>query len=107
MLAAFKHLHRFQRRADFLTWATRIVTNAALQHIRKARTKRTVAWDPVDEEYDPSFSKPLGDPQPNPEQQLQSREHREMLENALNKLPIECFRAIQRCRSSKASLCAA
>ncbi|HET9374818.1 MAG TPA: sigma-70 family RNA polymerase sigma factor, partial [Chthoniobacterales bacterium] len=35
MLAAFKHLNRFQRRADFLTWATRIVTNAALQHIRR------------------------------------------------------------------------
>ena len=43
MLAAFSHLQRFQGRADFLTWATRIVINAALQHIRKTRTKPTRA----------------------------------------------------------------
>jgi RNA polymerase sigma factor (sigma-70 family) len=50
MLAAFTHLHRFQRRADFLTWATRIVINAALQHIRKTATRSTVAWDQIDNE---------------------------------------------------------
>lgn len=52
MLAAFTRLHQFQGRADFLTWATRIVINAALQHIRKTRTKPTVAWDQVENEFD-------------------------------------------------------
>jgi RNA polymerase sigma-70 factor, ECF subfamily len=99
MLAAFKHLHRFQRRADFLTWATRIVTNTALQHIRKARTKPTVAWDHVGSDLDATwFSNYLRDPQPTPEEQLQRLEHWELLEDALLKLPIESRRAIQLCK---------
>lgn len=66
MLAAFTRLHQFQGRADFLTWATRIVINAALQHIRKARTKPTVSLDQVDNEFDglsfnKSFKRPTAD----------------------------------------------
>lgn len=58
MLAAYTHLERFQGRADFPTRATRIVTNAALQHIRKTRTKRTVSWDQTDDEFEgASFNK--------------------------------------------------
>jgi RNA polymerase sigma-70 factor, ECF subfamily len=68
MLAAFTHLHRFQGRGDFLTWATRIVINAALQHIRALRTKPTVPLDQVDIEFEgASFSECLRDPQPTPE----------------------------------------
>jgi RNA polymerase sigma-70 factor (ECF subfamily) len=105
MLAAFTHLHRFQRRADFLTWATRIVINAALQHIRKTRTKPTVAWDQVDHEFDGvSFSEYVRDPQPTPEEYLQRLEHSEMLEDALDKLPVESRRAIQLCKFKGYSL---
>ena len=63
MLAAFTHLHRFQRRADFLTWTTRIVINAALQDIRKTRTRPTVPWDQIDSEG-ASFSEYVRDPSP-------------------------------------------
>lgn len=105
MLAALTHLHRFQRRADFLTWATRIVINAALQHIRKARAKPTVAWDQVDGEFEgTSFSEYVRDPQPTPEEQLQGLEHREMLEDALHKLPVEHRTAIQLCKLTDHSL---
>jgi RNA polymerase sigma-70 factor (ECF subfamily) len=105
MVAAFTHLHRFQRRADFLTWATRIVINAALQHIRKTRTKPTVAWDQVDAGFEgPLFSEYMRDPQPNPEERLQELEQREMLEDALQKLPVEMRRAIELCKSSDYSL---
>jgi RNA polymerase sigma-70 factor (ECF subfamily) len=105
MLAAFRRLHQFQRRAEFLTWATRIVINAALMHIRKTRTKPTVSWDHVDGEFGgASFSEYLKDPQPTPEEQLQGLEHREMLEDALNKLPIEMRRAIELCKSADHSL---
>jgi len=45
MLTAFTHLHKFQGRADFLTWATRIVINAALMQIRKTRSKPAISWD--------------------------------------------------------------
>src|SRR5271156_4783245 len=40
MVAAFTHLHQFEGRADFLTWATRIVINASLQHIREEIARR-------------------------------------------------------------------
>ena len=105
MLAAFRHLHRFQRRADFLTWATRIVINAALQQIRKTRTKPTVAWDQVDKESNgASFSEYIRDWQPTPEEHLQRLEHREMLEEALHKLPVDMRRAIQLCKFAGYSL---
>lgn len=105
MLAAFAHLRRFQRGADFLTWATRIVINAALQHVRKTRTKPTVPWDQVDTEFEgPSFTEYLRDPQPTPEELLARLEQQEMLENALHKLPVEMRRAIQLCKSTDYSL---
>jgi RNA polymerase sigma-70 factor (ECF subfamily) len=96
MLAAFTRLHQFQGRADFLTWATRIVINAALQQIRKTRTKPSVAWEQADNEFDGlSFSEYLRDPQPTPEEQLQTLEQWELLEDALQKLPVEMRRAMQ------------
>ncbi|HXX13292.1 MAG TPA: sigma-70 family RNA polymerase sigma factor [Candidatus Eremiobacteraceae bacterium] len=105
MLAAFTRLHQFQGRADFLTWATRIVINAALQHIRRTRTKPTVAWDQVDRGCDGAlFSESLKDPQPSPEEHLQRVEHREMLQGALSNLPFESRRAIQLCKFADCSL---
>lgn len=79
MLAASTHLHRFEGRADFLTWASRIVINAALLHIRKSRLKPTVFWDQLDEEFErPLLGEWLGDPRPTPEQQLQRLELHEI-----------------------------
>jgi len=99
MIAAFKHLQRFQGRADFLTWATRILINAALQQIRRSRSKPTVSWEQVDGEREGTSGKEyLRDPQPNPEEQLRGRETREMLTDALSKLPIESRQAIQLCQ---------
>jgi RNA polymerase sigma-70 factor, ECF subfamily len=105
MLAAFTRLHQFQRRADFLTWATQIVINAALRHIRWTRTKPTVAWDQVDKEFDrASFSEYSRDPQPTPEEQFQRLEPWEMFEDALQKLPTESRRAIHFCKFADYSL---
>ena len=99
MLAAFTHLDRFQGRSDFLTWATRIVMNAALMHVRKTRTKRTVPLDQADNEFDGvSFTEYLRDSKPTPEEQLQGLEAREMLEGALHKLPTKIRCAILLCK---------
>ena len=105
MLAAFTHLQGFQRGADFLTWATRIVINAALQFIRKSRTKPTVPWDQVNIEFEgSSFAEYLRDPQPTSEELLGRLEQREMFEDALHKLPVEMRRAIQFFKSTDCSL---
>jgi RNA polymerase sigma-70 factor (ECF subfamily) len=105
MLAAFTRLGQFQGRADFLTWATRIVINAALMHIRKTRTKPTVSWDQVGSEFEgASFSEYFKDPQPTPEEQLHELEQREMLEDALQRLPVEMRGAIELCKSTDCSV---
>jgi RNA polymerase sigma-70 factor (ECF subfamily) len=99
MIAAFTHLKRFQGRADFLTWATRILINAALQQIRRARAKPTVSWEQVLGERDgTSCEEYLRDPQPTPEERLRGREQRQLLANALSKLPVESLQAIQLCQ---------
>jgi RNA polymerase sigma-70 factor, ECF subfamily len=99
MIAAFTHLRRFQGRADFLTWATRILINAALQQIRRSRSKPTVSWEQVAGEGEGvSCEEYLRDPQPTPEEQLREREQREMLASALSKLPEESLQAIQLCQ---------
>ena len=105
MLAAFRHFDRFEGRADFLTWATRIVINAALQHFRKARTKPTVSWDYVQNECETGLSSDYSkDRQPTPEEHLQALECCEMLEDALAKLPPESRQAIQLCKFGDRSL---
>lgn len=105
MLAAFTQLHRFQGRADFRTWATRIVINAALMHIRKARTKPTVSCDETDSELEGApLSEYLKDPQPTPEERLQRLEQWELLEDAVRELPIAMRRAIQLCASTDYSM---
>lgn len=105
MLAAFTHLNQFQGRADFLTWATQIVTNEALQHIRKTQTKPVVCLDQMGDEFEgASFGKYLKGPQSTPEEQLHGLEQRGLLADALHKLPVESRRAIELCKFAGYSL---
>lgn len=105
MLAAFTHLDRFQGRADFLTWASRIVINAALRDIRKTRAKPLVSLDRIDDEFERTpLREHLKDPQPTPEEQLQGVEYRQILKDALQKVPIKSRRAIQLCKFGDYSL---
>src|SRR5262249_5311185 len=98
MISAFTHLRRFQGRADFLTWATRILINAALQQIRQSRAKPTVSWEQIEAESERTSAKEyLKDPQPTPEQQFRDKETREILAESLRKLSIENFQAVQLC----------
>jgi len=111
MVAAFTHLKRFEGRADFLTWATRILINAALQQMRKVRAKPTVSWEEISggtgEVEKKSFAECMRDRLPDPEERLQKREQHEMLLEALAKLSPENFQAIQLCQFAENSLKAA
>jgi RNA polymerase sigma-70 factor (ECF subfamily) len=95
MLTAFTHLDEFQGRADFLTWATRIVIDAALMQIRKARSRSVVSW------FSTNF---IEDQKPTPEQMCQHVEHRRLLEEAIRQLPADHRRAIQLCKLTDCSL---
>lgn len=105
MLAAFTRLHQFQGRADFLSWATRIVINAALIHIRKTKSKPTISWDQVDSAFDgAAVNKYFEAPQPTPEEECQRLEEREMLQDALQKLPVTLREVVEFCGSKDYSL---
>src|SRR5260370_40682146 len=105
MLAAFTHLDKFQGRADFFTWATRIVINAALMQIRKARTKPVISWDQGNGEIEESFSSDfMEDQKPNPEQIYQQVEHRRLLEEPLRQLTANHRLAIQLCKLTDCSM---
>ena len=94
MLAAFTHLDEFQRRADFLTWATRIVINAALMQIRKARAKPVTCWGQVNGEIEESFSiKFMEDRKPTPEEIYQQAEQKRLFVEALQQLPADYCRS--------------
>ena len=105
MLAAFTHLDEFQGRADFLTWATRIVINAALMQIRKARSKPIISWDQVNGEFEESFSSEfMEDRKPTPEEIYQQAEQKRLFVEALQQLPADYCRAIQLYKLTDCSL---
>lgn len=98
MLAAFKHLHEFGRRAEFSTWLTRIVINAALMQIRKARCRPTISWDQQDTPVgEASLKETVRDQKPNPEQIYGQTEEEAVLHEALGRLPANYQRAIRLC----------
>src|SRR5579862_4730736 len=51
LLLAYRHLNQFQGRAKFSTWLHRIVINAALENIRRQKSKPTtsIEQDPIGE----------------------------------------------------------
>ncbi|HLV67811.1 MAG TPA: RNA polymerase sigma factor [Polyangiaceae bacterium] len=82
---AFEHLERFEKRARFSTWLTRIAIHEAISRVR--RQKRVTPLDATDEE--PSMPSPTS----TPEERSFDRELRELLEHAIAELPVE-FRTV-------------
>jgi RNA polymerase sigma-70 factor (ECF subfamily) len=79
-LSAYVHLKKFDERARFSTWLTRIATNAALMKIRKKRVSREVGM------VDPADAVELSDSLPNPEEICARTEQRAALKGAIAKL---------------------
>jgi RNA polymerase sigma-70 factor (ECF subfamily) len=91
-LKAFQNLQRFEERSRFSTWLTRIAVNEALTKLRRSRRGQTIS---IDDEGDDSMS--LGDRiadwRPNPEQDYNASQLRELLQEALASLP-DHYRAV-------------
>jgi RNA polymerase sigma-70 factor (ECF subfamily) len=79
-LSAYVHLKKFDERAKFSTWLTRIATNAALMKIRKNRVSREVGVE------DPANAVELSDSLPNPEEICARTEQSAALKGAIAKL---------------------
>jgi RNA polymerase sigma-70 factor (ECF subfamily) len=89
-LRVYRNLHRFRFECSFYTWLYRIVTNVALDHLRR-RTSRREDQAPVPEEAD-GGTRDFFDRQPevsaaaNPEKRLLGQELGEHIQTALERL---------------------
>src|SRR5260370_11022114 len=79
-LSAYVHLKKFDERARFSTWLTRVAINAALMKIRKNRVSREVGVEDAADAVEPS------DSVPNPEEICARSEQKAALRDAIAKL---------------------
>jgi len=86
LLAAYRNLPRFEGRAKFSTWLTRIVINAARMRLRSLKARPAVSLDdsPTGEEQPPAER--FADPGPNPEQVYAGVELADRVNENLEKL---------------------
>jgi len=87
---AWRSIHRFKGQASFYTWLYRIVTNVAIDSLRRKGFKKTAEFD--DEiaatQVEPG-SKTMPRPDPMPHHGLEREEIRQRIEHAINKLSPE------------------
>jgi RNA polymerase sigma-70 factor, ECF subfamily len=87
LLAAIRNLASFEGRAQFSTWLTRIVVNAALMRRRKVRGHITTSIDKENQENGGILGSTLADPSPDPEQTYARWERRRKVRQWLKTLP--------------------
>lgn len=92
-LKAFENLGRFREDSRFYTWIVRIGVNQALMKLRKRRTDKSVSLDDPIEEGGEIIPRDFADWKPNPEQLLGRTETREIMERAIQNLPVS-FRTV-------------
>ena len=86
-LKAYGNLAQFQEQSKFYTWLVRIAVNEALMKLRRRRPERTVSLDEEIKTEDDSLPREIADWSPNPEQQYNQSELREILSKTIQGLP--------------------
>src|SRR5512135_354588 len=86
-LKAYENLHNFQEQSKFYTWLVRIAVNEALMRLRKRRPERFVSLDEDVKTEEDSMPREIADWSPNPEQQYNQAELKEILSKTIQGLP--------------------
>ena len=86
-LKAYENLHQFQGQSKFYTWLVRIAVNEALMKLRRAKPGRVVSLDEDVKTEEDSLPREVADWSPNPEQQYNQAELREILTKTIQGLP--------------------
>src|SRR5271170_2227795 len=86
-LKAYGNLAQFQEQSKFYTWLVRIAVNEALMKLRRRRPERTVSLDQEVRTEEDSMPREVADWSPNPEQQYNQSELREILSKTIQGLP--------------------
>lgn len=89
-IKAWRSIHRFKGQASFYTWLYRIVTNVAIDSLRRKGFKKTAEFDDDIAATDVApGSKTVPTPDPMPHQGLEREEIRQRIEQAISKLSPE------------------
>jgi RNA polymerase sigma-70 factor (ECF subfamily) len=86
-LKAYGNLAQFQGQSKFYTWLVRIAVNEALMKLRRRRPERTVSLDQDVETDEDTIPREVADWSPNPEQQYNQAELRDLLQRTIQGLP--------------------
>src|SRR3979411_53900 len=86
-LKAYTNLKQFQGQSKFYTWLVRIAVNEALMRLRRRRPERMVSLDEEVKTEEDSLPREVADWSPNPEQQYNQAELREILTRTIQGLP--------------------
>src|SRR5499433_1068763 len=92
-LKAYNNLGQFQGQSKFYTWLVRIAVNEALMKLRRRRPERMVSLDEEVKTEDDSLPREVADWSPNPEQQYNQAELRDILTKTIQGLPAS-FRTV-------------
>src|SRR6478735_2237482 len=86
-LKAYSNLEQFQGQSKFYTWLVRIAVNEALMKLRKRRPERFVSLDEDVKTEEDSMPREIADWSPNPEQQYNQAELKDILGKTIQGLP--------------------
>jgi RNA polymerase sigma-70 factor (ECF subfamily) len=86
-LKAYQNLPQFQMQSKFYTWLVRIAVNEALMKLRKRRPERFVSLDEDVKTEEDSMPREIADWSPNPEQQYNQAELKDILGKTIQGLP--------------------
>jgi RNA polymerase sigma-70 factor (ECF subfamily) len=92
-LKAYENLNQFQGQSKFYTWLVRIAVNEALMKLRRIKPGRVVSLDEDVKTEEDSLPREVADWSPNPEQQYNQAELREILTKTIQGLPTS-FRTV-------------
>src|SRR5580704_16321697 len=86
-LKAYGNLKQFQGQSKFYTWLVRIAVNEALMKLRRRRPERMVSLDEEVRTEEDSMPREIADWSPNPEQQYNQAELKDILGKTIQGLP--------------------
>jgi len=92
-LKAYENLNQFQGQSKFYTWLVRIAVNEALMKLRRLKPGRTVSLDEDVKTEEDSLPREVADWSPNPEQQYNQAELKDILTRTIQGLPMS-FRTV-------------
>lgn len=87
LLCAFKHIARFEGRAQMSTWLMAILFNAVRMQLRRRPRYKVLSLDQLQQDDQCTISDQIADPRPTPEQTLEQCELRELAIKLTGSLP--------------------